>query len=146
MQKFRLQLVKENQEEYEDRKYITSSVTAGKIFDEIFELSNQCEEVFVMVALSTKNEVIGSFEVSRGGINSSIIDMRSIMKRLLLANASRFMVAHNHPSGDTTPSPQDKLMTEKMRDAGKLLNMDLLDHIIIGDDHLSLRSEYPELF
>lgn len=90
------------------------------------------EEYLYMVCLNTKNKIIGVFELSHGSVNSSIIGVREIFQKALLANAVSVILMHNHPSGDCTPSPEDIVVTERVVEAGKIVGIDLLDHIIIG--------------
>jgi len=70
--------------------------------------------------------------ISKGTLNASLVHPREVFKGALLANAHAIIIAHNHPSGDVEPSIADKTSTEKLVDAGKLLNIEILDHVIIG--------------
>ena len=87
----------------------------------------------MMLALDTKNKVIGIFEISRGSLNASIIHPRDIFQRAILVNAASVILAHNHPSGDPTPSPEDIALTKKLVDAGKVMDITVLDHVIVGE-------------
>jgi DNA repair protein RadC len=91
-------------------------------------------EVLGVLCLTTKQELIGYHEVSRGTLNASIVHPREVFKAAVLSNAAAVIVAHNHPSGDPAPSPEDVQLTERLREAGQLLGIDLLDHIVIGHD------------
>src|SRR5262249_39787909 len=91
-------------------------------------------ERFVTVALDTGHRILGLEEVSVGGLNSAPIYPREVFKGLILANAAAFIAVHNHPSGEATPSPQDIAVTKHLREAGELLGIKLLDHIILGHD------------
>ena len=91
------------------------------------------EEV-VMLCLNRANNVVGFYKISSGGLSSSIVDPRVIFTIALNCAASSIILSHNHPSGNTTPSVQDKDITKKIKDAGKLLDIGLLDHIILTDD------------
>ena len=78
----------------------------------------------------------------RGTINTSLVHPREVFKRALLNNASNIMVAHNHPSGDPNPSKEDIQITERLKEAGNLLGINLLDHIIVGEDkYISLKEK-----
>ncbi len=81
--------------------------------------------------------------MSTGTINQSIVDIRSIMQTALLGNAYGIMLAHNHPSGDSSPSASDILATKKVIEAAELMGMNMLDHIIVGHDrqYTSLKAE-----
>ena len=93
----------------------------------------EAEEVLIMVTVDTKHRVTGIFEVARGHLSSCLVHPREVFKRALLMNASKIFVAHNHPSGDVTPSTDDAAITKRLRDAGEVLGVSLLDHLIIGD-------------
>lgn len=112
--------------------------TVAEALDEIFQLGSLPEEKFVMLALDTKNQLMGAFVVSQGSINASIVHPREVFKRALLANSNAIILAHNHPSGDTTPSTEDLNITKRLVEAGNLLGIKVLDHIIVG--HSSYKS------
>jgi len=130
--KYRLELVKESSKIYEVDK-ISSPTDVRDYIEQVFKLSIQAEEVMVMLVLDTKNNVIGAFEVSRGSLNASIVHPREVFKRALLLNGASIIIAHNHPSGDPTPSREDKEITRILVEGGKILGIEVLDHIIIGD-------------
>ena len=90
-------------------------------------------EHFVVLLVNRKNEVIGINTVSVGSLSASIVSPREVFKPAILANAAALICAHNHPSGDPKPSAEDRAITERLYDAGKLLDIQVLDHIIIGD-------------
>lgn len=96
-------------------------------------LQDEPGEVFGMLCLSTKNRVIGYHEVSRGTLDATLVHPREVFKAALLANAAAIIVAHNHPSGDPTPSADDIALTSRLMAAGTLLGVSVLDHIVIGD-------------
>ena len=94
-----------------------------------------------MICLNTKNKIIGVFELSHGNVNSSIVGVREMFQKALLANAVSIIVLHNHPSGDPTPSREDINITTRMVEAGKLIGVEVLDHIIVGDKYCSLKEK-----
>lgn len=96
-------------------------------------MHEESEEYLYMICMNTKNRIIGVFELSHGNVNSSIFGVREIFQKALLANAVGIIVMHNHPSGDPTPSREDIDVTIRMVDAGKIIGVQVLDHIIIGD-------------
>ena len=96
-------------------------------------LQDQASEVFAILCLSTKHRVLAYHEVSRGCLDSTLVHPREVFKAALLANAAAIVLAHNHPSGDATPSPDDMALTRRLVDAGRLLGVDVLDHIVIGE-------------
>ena len=96
-------------------------------------LQDEPGEVFAILCLSTKHRVIAYHEVSRGTLDATLVHPREVFKDALLANAAGIVVTHNHPSGDPAPSPDDIALTRRLVDAGKLIGVDVLDHIVIGD-------------
>ena len=128
-----LRVVKERSGNYdfEDKK-ISSPDKARDILEEVFELSELAEEVFIIMCLDTKNKVTGLFKVSQGSLNSSIVHPREVFKRALMQNSNSIVLAHNHPSGDVTPSEEDISVTRRLQEAGDILGIKVLDHLIIG--------------
>lgn len=96
-------------------------------------LQDQPGEVFAILCLSTKHRVIAYHEVSRGTLDATLVHPREVFKAALLANAAAVILFHNHPSGDPAPSADDVQLTRRLVDAGTLLGVDVLDHIIVGD-------------
>ena len=90
-------------------------------------------EMAQMLALDTKNKIIGSFVISTGSLNASIIHPRDIFQRAILSNAASVILVHNHPSGDPTPSSEDIELTNKLVQVGKMMDLPILDHVVIGD-------------
>ena len=90
-------------------------------------------EHFIVLLVNRKNEVIGINTVSVGSLSASVVSPREVFKPAILANAAALICAHNHPSGDPKPSAEDRALTERLYQAGKLLDIQVLDHIIIGD-------------
>jgi len=102
-------------------------------------MKNEC---FKVLLLNTKNEIIAIHTVSIGTINSSLVDAREVFKPAIKRGAASVAFAHNHPSGNPTPSETDIEVTTRLIDAGKLLGVNVIDHIIIGDGvFTSLRQE-----
>lgn len=138
----RVVLEKEVSMNYPDLSYIIRSpedvVQVGKSFMRIHE---EPEEYMYMICLNTKNRVIGVFEISHGNVNSSIVGTREVFQKALLANAVSIILMHNHPSGDPSPSKQDIEITRRLSEAGKLIGIEVLDHIIIGDRYTSLKEK-----
>ena len=92
------------------------------------------EEYLYMLCMNMKLVMTSVFELSHGSVNSSIASVREMFQKALLANAVSVIVLHNHPSGDPTPSREDIEVTKRMKEAGNLIGIDVLDHIIIGDN------------
>ena len=140
MTKYRLELVKEESHKYEVETRISCPKDIYEVLTKVCRIQCNAEEVFILITLNTKNIVTGYFEVHRGTINTSLVHPREVFKRALLNNASNIMVAHNHPSGDPNPSKEDIQITERLKEAGNLLGINLLDHIIVGEDkYISLK-------
>ena len=89
-------------------------------------------ERFLTLALDTRKHLLGVETVSVGTLTASLVHPREIFKALILANAESFICVHNHPSGDPTPSAEDHTVTRRLKEAGALLGIPLLDHIILG--------------
>lgn len=136
---FRLSLVREKTVEY---KGINSS---EKVVDLMLKLNiaQAPEEHFMLFCLDVKGNVTGVHEISHGTISSSDVHPREIFKRILLNNASCFIVSHNHPSGDVTPSDEDRQVTERLKKCAEIFNVRFLDHVIVGFDgaHFSFANE-----
>lgn len=91
------------------------------------------QEVFKVIFLDTKNNVIGIEEVFKGTLNSSIVHPREVFASALKKHCANIIVSHNHPSGDVSPSKEDINITIRLKEAGDILEIKLLDHVIIGD-------------
>lgn len=104
-------------------------------------MHEESEEYLYMICMNTKNKIIGVFEVSHGNVNSSIFGVREILQKALLANAVSIIMIHNHPSGDPSPSREDIKVTERLAEAAKLVGIELLDHIIVGEKYVSLKEK-----
>lgn len=92
------------------------------------------QENFIIVLLNTKNEIISINDISTGSLNSSIAEPREVFREVLKYPTSSVILAYNHPSGNPNPSVEDIKITKKLVNAGKILGIDVLDHIIIGDN------------
>lgn len=90
------------------------------------------EEYMYMLCMNSKLNLTGVFEISHGNVNSSIVGTREVFQKALLANAVSIALIHNHPSGDSTPSREDIDVTKRLMEAGNILGVQVLDHIIIG--------------
>jgi DNA repair protein RadC len=90
-------------------------------------------EHFRVVLLNTKNQVLAVETISVGGLSSSLVHPREVFKRAIQRSAAALILVHNHPSGDPTPSSEDLEVTKRLQEAGKILGIEVLDHIIIGD-------------
>ena len=142
MTKYRLELVKEESHKYEVETRISCPKDIYEVLTKVCRIQCNAEEVVILITLNTKNIVTGYFEVHRGTINTSLVHPREVFKRALLNNARYIIVAHNHPSGDPNPSKEDIQITKRLKEAGNLLGINLLDHIIVGEDkYISLKEK-----
>ncbi len=126
----RLQVVKEEVEYYGSKK-----VQSPKDLEEVVRkfIGNADREVFLAVNLSSANKINSIHVVSIGSLNQSLVHPRECFKAALLCNAQAVVFAHNHPSGEVIPSLEDKQLTAGLKQAGQLLGIKVLDHVIVGD-------------
>lgn len=91
------------------------------------------EEIFKTVLLNTKNEIITDIDVSHGTLNSSLVHPREVFKNAIKKSANKIILIHNHPSGNVEPSTEDINITNRLIECGKIIGIEVIDHIIIGD-------------
>ncbi len=91
------------------------------------------EEIFKTVLLNTKNEIITDIDVSHGTLNSSLVHPREVFKQAIKKSANKIILIHNHPSGNVEPSNEDMHITDRLIECGKIIGIEVIDHIIIGD-------------
>ncbi|MGA7192841.1 MAG: DNA repair protein RadC [Anaerolineales bacterium] len=115
-----------------DRIEINSPADAAALCS---DMSTFDVEHLRLIALNAKNKVIGMVDVYKGSVNSSQVRVGEVFRYAIQRNASSVIFAHNHPSGESNPSPDDVAVTRALKQAGKLLEIDLLDHIIIGHNN-----------
>jgi len=105
-------------------------------------LSDIGHEEFWILLLNRANNVIERYQVSKGGITGTVVDPKLVFKKAIEVSASALVLCHNHPSGNRSPSEADMQLTRKIADAAKLLDMQVLDHIIVaGDSFYSFSDE-----
>ena len=114
-----------------ERITISSSADADKVFRRIWCQPIELRECFYALFLNRANKVLGYFLVSVGGITGTVVDPRCVYQAALKASATEILLAHNHPSGNLQPSDADIQITRKLKDAGQLLEINLLDHLIL---------------
>jgi DNA repair protein RadC len=117
--------------EAQDVPQIKSSKDVADIFQPL--LSDLLHEEFWILFLNRSNKVINKMKLSQGGISGTVTDVRIVMKKAIEYLASGIIVCHNHPSGNLNPSESDSKITQKIKDAGNLMDIQLLDHLIISD-------------
>lgn len=107
----------------------------------MIEMANMNQEILKLIVLNTKNKVIRVKDVFKGSLNSSIVHPREIYCEAIKCGGASIIICHNHPSGDSTPSKEDLNITLRIKECGKLIGIDLLDHIIIGDNEYTSLKE-----
>jgi DNA repair protein RadC len=90
------------------------------------------QEVFLIFHLDSRNKLLGFTEVGRGGMDRCPVDLRSIFRSALAVGSASILAVHNHPSGDTDPSPEDQALTRRLKSAADLLGLPLVDHVIVS--------------
>jgi DNA repair protein RadC len=139
--KVRTKLVIEGHKEYKPLKLSSSS----DVYSTFKKLVESDKEKFYSIFLDPKNKVIGVDMVSQGSMDSSPVHPREVYKSALLASAANVIFVHGHPSGDPEPSYSDKEITKILRQAGELLQITVLDHVIVGRDRFYSFADKGEL-
>lgn len=124
-----------------DRPRVSCSRDAEQLLRKVFP-SLEHVEYFYIICLNRANQVLGFHQVSKGGISGTVTDVRVIFQVAIKSCSSGLILAHNHPSGNLQPSEVDLKITRKIKEAGALLDVSVLDHIIIADEgYLSMADE-----
>ncbi|ATO26985.1 DNA repair protein RadC [Bacillus atrophaeus] len=126
-----LKLVKESSLLYKERS-VRSPEDGYQLMKLL--LADKDREHFIVASLDTKNQPVSINVCHIGSLNASIVHPREVMKSAILSNAASIIVGHNHPSGKAEPSKEDIEVTKRLAEAGKIIGIDVLDHIIVGDD------------
>ena len=113
------------------REHITSPGHAAQYL--MGRMRNLTHEYFVVLLLNTKNRIIRVKQIAEGSLTSAVVHPREVFAPAVIAHAACILVAHNHPSGDPYPSTEDRNLTKALEDAGNILGIPLLDHVVIGD-------------
>jgi DNA repair protein RadC len=128
---YAIQMVRERTIMYSAQK-LTQPGDAAAAFNAL--VGDPDRENFVVIMLDAKNKITGLHVVSQGSLNQSVVHPRETFKAAILANAAAIILAHNHPSGETNPSHEDKEITKRLREAGDLLGIKVLDHVIVDTE------------
>lgn len=131
-----VQLIYKSKVKASDRLQVKCSMDAYNIFmdnwnSDIIEFV----EEFKILLMNRSNSVLGILEISKGGISGTVTDVRLIFQAAIKGNASGIICAHNHPSGNLNPSESDTRLTQKIKEAGNLMDIQLLDHLIITPEN-----------
>jgi len=136
---YKLKMVKEDSALYEV-PVIKSPTEVYQAAKQLLALHEEPEEHFCILCLNTKNKIVGVHTISIGSLNASIVHPREVFKAAMLNNASGIICLHNHPSGDPEPSRDDLEITRRLVEAGKIIGIEVLDHVIIGEqNYLSMK-------
>jgi DNA repair protein RadC len=123
-----------------DRQTIETPEDAAQLL--MPEMRHLDREHFKALVLNIKNQVLRCVDVSIGSLNSSIVHPRELFRMVIRHNGAAVIVVHNHPSGDPTPSSEDIGVTKRLAEAGRILGIELLDHVILGDGRFVSLKEY----
>ncbi len=104
-----------------------------EVYELLHDLQRETKEHFLALHLDGKNRIICLDRVSTGSLNQSIVHPREVFKGALLSSAAAVVLVHNHPSGDPTPSNEDREITRRLREVGDLVGIKVLDHVIVGE-------------
>jgi len=138
--KVKLQMIKEKTIEYDTTIKTPMDIVKFINSTENYDLS--INERVVVIALNTKNHIVAYTEISAGGTNTCNVNTPDIFRFLFTTNANKFILVHNHPSGDSTPSRIDIEMTKQIQKVSDLMRVEFLDHIVIGDNDYTSIFEY----
>ncbi|MED1602407.1 RadC family protein [Alkalihalophilus marmarensis] len=133
-----LELTRLNPTHTQERFAIRSPEDA---FTYLKDMQYLTREEFVVLGLNTKNEVLFRKTIFTGSLNASIVHPRETFKALIKRNCASAIVAHNHPSGNPSPSQEDLEVTKRLCEAGKVIGIEVLDHLIIGNTYFSLKEK-----
>ncbi len=135
-----LKLVKESSVLY-GKRFVHSPQDAAEIIKPF--IADLDREQVIALCLDSKNQPTSVSKISLGTLNQSMVHPREVFKTAVLSNAAGIIIGHNHPSGDLTPSKDDLGVTERLKNVGELLGIDLLDHVIVGPNkgYLSFREQ-----
>lgn len=136
-------LVREKEHDYIGMDRFTSPEDIARVMRDVFRLHECAEEYVYLVCMDSKGHPIGFFEVSHGSSSQALAGSREILVRALLCGASGIILVHNHPSGDPSPSKEDRQQTEHIREAASLAGIGFMDHIIIGGNSFHSFMENP---
>lgn len=137
--KVRVQLVREEPGAHRKRQVITCPQDAYEAVRDVF--ASMPHEVMAVLHLDTKGRLISVAHASEGLLTMTLAHPREVFRAAILANAASVILAHNHPSGDARPSPADLEVQRRLEAAGKVLDIEVMDGIVVGDDgYVSLRT------
>lgn len=141
-----IELIYKTKVKASERPHITSSEAAYELAIKTWDPGKiEFFEQFKILLLNQSNKVMGVYEVSSGSTTGTRVDLRLLFSAALKANASGLIMIHNHPSGKTIPSRNDTLITRKIKEAGAMLNIDVVDHLIISPENYYSFADHGKL-
>ncbi len=135
--------IQENERESEKKRY--NAVTSPEVIYGIIKskITNFSKEHFFVISLDTRNNFIGIDEISIGTLTASLVHPRETFESAIKRHAAHIIIAHNHPSGETDPSEDDLKITKRLTEAGKIMGIEVLDHLIITErNYLSFKEKF----
>ena len=128
-------LVQEFEARYDDAAKLLSGTfhCSSDIFDWLQSQAHSNQESFWVLLLNNKHRLLRRIRVTKGLVNRSLVHPREVFREAIRENASAVILAHNHPSGDPAPSTEDIRITERLVEAGRIIGIQVLDHLILGD-------------
>lgn len=142
---YRSYLVKEKSIEYSATDKLDNATKIFEVMKNVFHMHELAEEEVYMICLNTKCIPTSFIMISKGTVKCSVVSTREIFIQALMSSAVNIIICHNHPSHDVTPSKEDIELTQKLLKASQLLDINLADHIIIGENNFFSFSEHGML-
>jgi DNA repair protein RadC len=131
-----------NKQKFSEMRKVNSSIDAVDVLRSIWSDQIEYREEFAIICLNRANKVLGYSFISSGGLAGTVVDAKVVFQIALKSNASSIILAHNHPSGNKQPSNPDINLTKKLKQAGALLDLPVLDHLILtSETYYSLADE-----
>jgi DNA repair protein RadC len=140
-------LVREMEIKYKASEWVKKTMNTPEAVYEFMKdkIGDATQENFAVLCVNTKNVITGWQIISRGSATEAVVHPREVFKLAILSNANAIIVCHNHPSGEPAPSREDIVTTMRLKNAGELLGLPILDHIIIGDGKFYSMREHGHL-
>lgn len=126
-----------------DREHVASPGDAARFL--MGRMRNETREKFMVMLLNTKNRVIQVLQVAEGSLTSAVVHPREVFAPAIVNHAACILVAHNHPSGDPYPSTEDRNLTTALEEAGNMIGIPLMDHLVIGDGYYYSFKEHGDM-
>lgn len=125
--------VSETEVKYDARRSMNNPDTVFKVLFDYYKEYGEDKEKFIALLLDNKNKILAIDEVSVGTLDTALVHPREVFRKAILSGAKSIITAHNHPSGDATPSEDDKRICKRLSDVGRIIGIDIIDNVIIGN-------------